>query len=77
MARIVITVTDTPDGGVAFESEPKMAVLLERKKKHGVESLSRGEVYAVIALNHMLQNASRDLQEGKKGKIILPPGIMS
>lgn len=76
MAKVTITVTDTPDGSVCFDTEPKMALLLERKRKHGVDSLSRGEVYAVIALNHMLTNAKRDMGEGK-GKIILPPGIIS
>lgn len=76
MARIVITVTDTPDGSVSFDTDPKMALLLDRKRKHGVGSLSAGEQYAIIALHHMLMTSEQAKKEGKSG-IILPPGIMS
>jgi hypothetical protein len=72
MAKVTIVVTDDPiDGSVSFETTPPMGELLERKKQHGATSLSTAEVYAVIALNHMLTHAKSQVKENR-GRIITP-----
>lgn len=77
MAKVTITVTDNGDGTVKFDTEPKMAALLDRKRQHGIAALTSGETYAIIALSKMLELANSDVDKERGSKIILPPGIVS
>ncbi|HEX7828673.1 MAG TPA: hypothetical protein VF787_03420 [Thermoanaerobaculia bacterium] len=75
MARVVITVTDNPiDGTVSIVTDPPMQSLLDRKRAFGIKSLSAGEIYSVIAVQHVAEHATSQVPQDRaeKSRLILP-----
>ena len=74
MATIVILLHDAEDGeGVVCRLEPTYASLALKAQGHGPESLTKAEIYAMIAAN-AVHKASKEAAE-RKSNLILIPGL--
>lgn len=68
MPTVTITLTDTPDGGLAIESLPTAAVLGSR---YDANAASPAQQVALMAMAHMAQHSKP--MHAKSSPIILLP----
>lgn len=70
MAKITITITDLPEGGVSTVADPNFETIM--KMAVSGENLTSAHAYAISALRHIL-GKSKELNE--KDKLIKIPKL--
>lgn len=75
MARVVIEITDNPDGTVTAKATPNLAAIMDAGKRGA--GLTSAQAYAVSALLHIRDESRAQLNQSAPPRLILPPGLES